>query len=136
MRALDFGVCSKLPEYNSLLDSNMRHYFESKSVQSHLLQLQTRQVDEFGRIINLENHRSRLHVIEKEFHRGKQHEARMQKEEEHMRHLVRCERFREIEQQRDHEKVDRRREEKQLQLELDKAEQEASSKKPKESVPD
>jgi hypothetical protein len=84
---LDFGVRSKLPEYNSLLDSNMRRYFESECVQSHLLQ--TGQIDEFGRIINLEKHRSRLHVIENEFHRAEQREARMQKDEEHVRHLVR-----------------------------------------------
>jgi hypothetical protein len=51
-------------------------------------------------------------------------------------HLVRCDRSREIKTQHDLEKADRRREEKRLQLELDKAEQEASSKKPKESVPD
>jgi hypothetical protein len=118
---LDFGVRSKLPEYNSLLDSNMRHYFESESVQSHLLQ--TGQIDEFGRIINLEKHRSRLHVIENEFHRAEQREEWMRKDEERARHLVRCKRFTEIETQRDHEKVDRRREGKRLQLELDKAEQ-------------
>ena len=76
-----------------------------------------------SRIIDLEKHRSRLHVIENEFHRAEQREEWMQKDEERARHLGRCKRFTEIETQRDHEKVDRRREGKRLQLELDKAEQ-------------
>ena len=34
---LDFGVRAKLPEYNALLDTNMRNYFENRDLQNHLL---------------------------------------------------------------------------------------------------
>ena len=34
---LDFGVRSKLPEYDALLDSNMQHYFENPDLQKLLL---------------------------------------------------------------------------------------------------
>jgi hypothetical protein len=57
---LGFGVRSKLPEYNSLLDSNMRHYFESQSVQSHLLQ--TGQIDEFGCISHYQSGEASIEI--------------------------------------------------------------------------
>lgn len=51
----NLDLCTALPEYNALLDPNMRHYFENEIVQAHLLQ--TGQIDRFGRIITLDKHR-------------------------------------------------------------------------------
>jgi hypothetical protein len=118
----DFGMRSKLPEYNALLDSNMRRYFENESVQAHLLQ--TGQIDPFGHILSLDKQRSRLRVIENEIARAERLEQRLRKEEDHARHLVQYERCRDIERRRDLESVARRREEKKIKLELDQTERE------------
>ena len=34
----DFGVRSKLPEYNALQDENMKRFFENPRIQQHLWQ--------------------------------------------------------------------------------------------------
>lgn len=119
---MNFGTRSKLPPYNALLDPNMRHYCENENVQAHLLR--TGQIDAFGRIISLDNQRTRLRVIENEIARAEQFQQRLQKEEDRVRHSIQHERSREIERQRCLESVARSREEKQMRLELDRTERE------------
>lgn len=119
---MNFGTRSKLPPYNALLDSNMKHYFENENVQTHLLQ--TGQIDSFGRIISLDKQRTRLRVIENEIARAEQFQKKLQKEEDRVRQSIQHERTRDIERRRYLEIVARRREEKQLRLELDRTERE------------
>jgi hypothetical protein len=106
----DLDLCNKLPEYNALLDSNMRHYFENEIVQAHLIH--SGQIDRFGRIITLDHHR--LRVIENAIARAEEFEQRLEKEEDNMRHAIQHKRSREIDRRRDLESVARRREEKML----------------------
>eukprot|EP00956_Cyclotella_meneghiniana_P005503 scaffold7033_cov86-Cyclotella_meneghiniana.AAC.4 len=119
---MDFGMRTNLPDYNALLDSNMRNYFENESIQNHLVK--TGLINQYGRITSIDRQRTRLRVIENEIARTEKMNDMLQKEEEHVRHLVQLERAREIERQRDLECVARRREEKKRKAELDQAERE------------
>lgn len=74
---------AKLNEYNALLDPNMRHFFENKSVQNILYN--TGQIDVHGRIINLDRNKSKLHILEREFEEAEKVEERRMKEELEMR---------------------------------------------------
>ena len=119
---MDVGMRSNFPDYNELLDSNMRHYFENESIQNHLVK--TGLINQFGRIISIDKQRTRLRVVENEIARTEKMNDMLQKEEGHVRLLVQLERARGIERQRDLECVARRREEKKRKVELDQAERE------------
>jgi len=118
---LRFSSTSRqLPQYNALRDVNMRNYFESQSVQKHLLE--SGQVDHFGRIVNLEKQRSRLRTIENEIERAERIQQLVDKDEGDVRYLVRKERFRVIDQNRRLENVERQKSERMMQMELTRVE--------------
>ena len=94
--------------------------YSSKIGMNVLLQ----QVDQFGRVISLEKHRSRLRIIEKEIERAERIQQILEKDEADTRHLVRKERFRDIDKQRRLENVERRKTEMKTQLNLARVERE------------
>lgn len=112
----------QLPEYNALRDINMQNYFESESVQKHLLE--TGQVDQFGRIISQEDNRSRLRIVENEIGRAEKLQKVLEKDEDDVRYLIRKERFRDIDKNRRLENVDRRKIDTKKQMELTRIERE------------
>ena len=81
-------------------------------------------IDQFGRLIHLEKHRSRLRVIENEFQRAEQLQQRYIKEEVNTRQLIQKYRFRDIDNDRLLESVERRKERERTQLELARVERE------------
>ena len=118
----DLRFSCSVPEYNALRDANMRYYFESPTVQEHLLE--TGQVDECGRILDRERRRSRLHVVESEIARAERRQRSLEREEDHARSLVRQERFRDIDRRRRLGNVERQRLEVKNQLKLSALERE------------
>ena len=74
---------AKLPEYNALHDPNMRHYFENSNIQRLLYS--SGQIDKYGRVINLEKTKAKLHILEREFKEAERMEEIRQKEEMEMR---------------------------------------------------
>lgn len=73
----------KLNEYNALFDPNMRHFFESKNNQ--YLLYKTGQIDSHGRVIDLEKNKSKMHILEREFHEAEKLEEKRYREEMEMR---------------------------------------------------
>ena len=61
----------------------MRHYFESPKIQKHLYE--TGQIDKYGRVINLEKNKTKLHILEREFKQAEKSEEAKHKEEMDMR---------------------------------------------------
>ena len=146
---LRFSYSRELPEYNALRDVNMRNYFESATVQKHLLETgqvncklhmlslchencsdmmlakcSLLQVDHFGRVVHSEKHRHRLHIIEKEVGRAERSQQLEIKDEADTRHLVRQERFRDIDKKQRLENVERRKTEMKTQMDLERIERE------------
>jgi len=88
---------SSRQEYNALRDPNMRHYFQNRSVQTHLYHtgkdegaldpppVNAGQIDRAGRVIELEKNKSKLHIIEQEFKAAERNEFWRKKEEDDMR---------------------------------------------------
>jgi hypothetical protein len=91
----------KLKEYNSLYDSNMRHFFENRNVQRHLYS--TGQIDRHGRVIDLEKNKAKINILEREFSRAELIEERRQQDELEMRYRVQRKRFNELERVRKEE---------------------------------
>lgn len=73
----------KMREYDALRDPNMRHYFENKPIQYFLYR--TGQIDQHGRVIDLQKNKSKLFILEREFHEAEKIEEKRQKEEMEMR---------------------------------------------------
>ncbi|CAN0490975.1 unnamed protein product, partial [Ectocarpus sp. 8 AP-2014] len=69
---------TRIKEYNALFDPNMRHFFETPSVQAHLLR--TGQIDRNGRVIDFQKQKGKLHIIEQEFKQAERIEYWRQKE--------------------------------------------------------
>lgn len=114
----DLSFCStaKLPNYNSLYDPNMRHFFENKTTQRHLLK--TGQIDRNGRVIDLEKNKSKLHIIEQEFKSAERIEYWRQKEEEDMRYRVQQKRHAALERARSQEKLAKLKEDRGIRREI------------------
>ena len=77
------GSATRMDDYNSLHDPNMRHYFENKGLQSLLYT--TGQIDKHGRVIDVRRSKSKISVLEREFVAAQRIEARRQTEEADMR---------------------------------------------------
>ena len=77
------GSATRMDDYNSLHDPNMRHYFENKGLQSLLYT--TGQIDKHGRVIDVRRSKSKISVLEREFFAAQRIEARRQSEEADMR---------------------------------------------------
>ena len=106
----------RLAEYNALLDTNMRHYFENRKVQSLLYK--TGQIDKHGRVIDLNKVKPRLNILEKEFKEAEAIEERLQKEELDMRHRIQRKRFTELERIRKSEILTKLKVERELSKEI------------------
>lgn len=116
------STSQQIPEYDALRDVNMRKYFESESIQKLLVE--SGQLDHFGRIVCLEKHRSRLHIIENEIERADRIQRVLEKDEEDARYLIRKERIRLIDQKRRLENLERRKSEMKMHMELTRVERE------------
>ncbi|CAM9224197.1 unnamed protein product, partial [Hapterophycus canaliculatus] len=109
----------RIKEYNALFDPNMRHFFETPSVQEHLLR--TGQIDRNGRVINFQKQKSKLHIIEQEFKQAERIEYWRQKEERDMRERVQKKRAMALERARKEEMVLRLHEDRRIRQEVDSA---------------
>lgn len=98
----------------------MKHFFESEQRIQHLQK--QGQIDQFGRVIDMDTHR--LVVVENEIKRAEALEKLDEKEAEDARCIIRRERIREKDQMRKLKNVERRKSEMQIQMELTKAERE------------
>jgi hypothetical protein len=106
----------KLPDYNALVDRNLRHHFESRSVQKHLGSLGL--VDQRGRIVDLDRQKSKLSIIEQEFKLAEQAERVREREEEEIRRRVQMKRHDAIKEARQREKLMQLKEEKKIAREI------------------
>jgi hypothetical protein len=79
----------------------MRHFFESKKVQSLLYS--TGQIDKHGRVIDLDRNKSKLCILEREFDKAEKIEEMRYKDELEMRYRVQRKRFNELEKIRKEE---------------------------------
>ena len=79
----------------------MRHFFESKKVQSLLYN--TGQIDKHGRVIDLDKNKSKLSILEREFDKAEKVEEMRYKDEMEMRYRVQRKRFNELEKIRKEE---------------------------------
>eukprot|EP01041_Mallomonas_annulata_P001700 gene1700-3294_t len=107
---------AKVNEYNALHDPNMRHFFENPNVQKQLYE--TGQIDKYGRVINLEKNKSKLHILEREFKEAERMEEARHKEEMEMRYRVQRKRFMELERTRKLEKLEQIKEDKRVNEEV------------------
>lgn len=106
-------------EYNALRDPNMRHYFENRSVQTHLYK--TGQIDKAGRVIDLERNKSKFHIIEQEFKAAERLEFWRKKEEHEMRHRVQQKRHEALARSRRSEKLLKMKEDRTIRQEIVRA---------------
>ena len=106
-------------EYNALRDPNMRHYFENRSVQTHLYK--TGQIDKAGRVIDLERNKSKFHIIEQEFKAAERLEYWRKKEEAEMRHRVQQKRHDALGRARRSEKLLKMKEDRRIRQEIVRA---------------
>lgn len=106
----------RLPEYNALVDRNLRHHFENKSLQSHLSDVGL--IDQRGRIVDLEKQKSKLSIIEQEFKIAELSEKRRSKEEEEIRRRVQIKRHDALHEARQKEKLLQLKEEKKIVREI------------------
>lgn len=106
----------RLPEYNALLDRNLRHHFESKTLQSHLNNLGL--VDQRGRIVDLDKQKTKLSIIEQEFRLAEKQEKRREREEEEIRRRVQLKRHDALQDARQRERLQLLKEEKRIAREI------------------
>lgn len=106
----------RLPEYNALLDRNLRHHFEARSLQSHLNDVGL--IDQRGRIVDLEKQKNKLSIIEQEFKLAEQLERRKEKEEDEIRRRVQMKRLTSLQETRQREKLLQLKEEKKIAREI------------------
>lgn len=106
----------RLPEYNALLDRNLRHHFEARSLQSHLNDVGL--IDQRGRIVDLEKQKNKLSIIEQEFKLAEQMERRKEKEEDEIRRRVQMKRLTSLQETRQREKLLQLKEEKKIAREI------------------
>ncbi|CAM9330383.1 unnamed protein product, partial [Ectocarpus sp. 4 AP-2014] len=107
---------TRIKEYNALFDPNMRHFFETPSVQAHLLR--TGQIDRNGRVIDFQKQKGKLHIIEQEFKQAERVEYWRQKEERDMRERVQKKRALALERARKEEMVLRLHEDRKIRHEI------------------
>lgn len=100
------------PEYNALMDPNMRHYFENKSRQRHLIQ--TGLIDANGRVLDVDHSTAKLRVIEREFREAEKQEILRLKDEEEMRRRVQMKRLEALELARRQERFQRMKEDREM----------------------
>jgi hypothetical protein len=92
-----------MPTYNGLYDSNLRHHFESRAVQSNLFRLGM--IDREGRVLDIEKQKSKLFIIEQEFKAAEKAETMRLREEADMRSRVQSKRHETLERGRRAERL-------------------------------
>ncbi|KAA0156227.1 hypothetical protein FNF29_01017 [Cafeteria roenbergensis] len=105
-----------MPEYNPLYDANLRHFFGTKSVRSTLFRLGM--VDRAGRVIDADQHKGKLHIIEQEFANVEREEEERRKEEAEIRRRVRVKRHEAIERAQQLERLRKIREDRRIRSEI------------------
>ncbi|KAG7385679.1 hypothetical protein PHYBOEH_008960 [Phytophthora boehmeriae] len=118
----------RLPQYNALLDRNLRHHFESRPLQNHLNDLGL--IDQRGRIVDLDKQKSKLFIIDQEFKLAEEAERRKQREEEELRRRVQMKRHDALQEARQREKLQQLKEEKKIAREIVQAAKGYSSTRP------
>ena len=96
-------VNAKLPKYNALTDPNLRHHFESRKIQTHLLK--SGLIDYQGRVIDVDASKSKLAVIEREFRNAEKAEFQRMRDEAEMRRRVQKKRHEALEVSRRQEMI-------------------------------
>jgi len=120
---------AKLPQYNALYDNNLRHFFENKNIQSHLYQ--TGMIDRGGRVVDIDRHKSKLHIIDEEFKHAEKAEYWRQKEEQEMRKRVQVKRHLALEDARKTDRLGKMKEDRRIRQEIVAATRETSGGIPK-----
>lgn len=106
----------RLPEYNALVDRNLRHHFENRTLQSHLSDVGL--IDQRGRIVDLAKQKAKLSIIEQEFKIAEQSEQRRTKDEDEIRRRVQMKRHDALHEARQKEKLMQLKEEKKIVREI------------------
>ena len=96
-------VNAKLPKYNALTDPNLKHHFENRKLQSHLLK--SGLIDHQGRVIDVDKCKSKLAVIEREFRNAEKAEFQRMRDEAEMRRRVQKKRHEALEVSRRQEMI-------------------------------
>lgn len=113
----DLGFTNeKLPDYSALQDSNLRNFFGSKNVQTHLYA--NGLIDGNGRVVNLDKNKSKLFIIEQEFKAAERADSLRRKEEEEMRHRVQQKRIEMLEKARRAERLQRIKEDREIRQQI------------------
>jgi hypothetical protein len=91
LKVLEDGFVSnvaadRIPAYQSLQDTSLSNFYESRKVQRHLLQMGL--IDHEGHVIDLDKHKAKLNIIEQEFVKAEKEEALQASEEREMRKRV------------------------------------------------
>jgi len=87
-----------IPEYNSLYDQNLRHYYDNRRTQQFLYKCGM--IDREGRVIDQEKNKSKLFIIEQEFKHAEKEEFWRLKEEAEFRRRIQIKRHEALEQAR------------------------------------
>merc|ERR550514_1141612 len=87
---------SEVPEYNSLYDQDLRHYFDNRRTQKFLYK--SGLIDREGRVIDQEKNKSKLFIIEQEFKHAEKEEFWRLKEEAEFRRRIQIKRHEALEQ--------------------------------------
>lgn len=106
----------RLPDYNALIDRNLRHHFENRTLQSHLGGVGL--IDQRGRVVDLDKHKSKLSIIEQEFRSAEQSEKRRVLDEDEIRRRVQLQRHDALQDARHKEKLLQLKEEKKIVREI------------------
>jgi hypothetical protein len=109
-------VNAKLPKYNALTDPNLRHHFESRKIQSHLLK--SGLIDYQGRVIDIDASKSKLAVIEREFTNAEKAEFQRMRDEAEMRRRVQKKRHEALEISRRAEMIAKVHEDRKIRREI------------------
>lgn len=107
---------AKLPEYNALLDSSLKHHFENRQIQKQLQSIGM--IDSRGRVVDLDRNRAKLAIIEQEFKLAEKAEFMRKREEEEMRRRVRKKRLEELEKARHRERLRKMKEDSKIRREM------------------
>jgi hypothetical protein len=122
-------VNEKLPKYDALHDGNLRHFFESRKVQSHLYN--SGMIDKSGRVVDLEKCKSKLYIIDQEFKHAEKAEYWRQKEEEEIRKRVQMKRHGALSKNRQDDKLNKIKEDRRIRQEIVAATRESAGGVPK-----
>jgi hypothetical protein len=109
-------INAKLPKYNALTDPNLRHHFESRKIQSHLLK--SGLIDYQGRVIDIDASKSKLAVIEREFTNAEKAEFQRMRDEAEMRRRVQKKRHEALEVSRRAEMIAKVHEDRKIRREI------------------